>query len=133
MIVMFAKEKASKRFNNEKFEPMVEVTPRLAAKIPVHKRKAKENLWDMKNFPGGFLKFVSSNSPDEMKSTPAPVLCVEEPDDCNVNVHDQGDAITLLRQRSKSFVNRKFVLGGTPTVEGFSAIETAYLGSDQRN
>jgi phage terminase large subunit GpA-like protein len=35
MIVMFAKDGAAKEFNDEKFEPMVEVTPCLAAKIPI--------------------------------------------------------------------------------------------------
>ena len=132
MIVMFAKEKAAKRFNIEKFEPAVEVTPRIAAKIPVHRRKAKENLWDMKTFPGGFLKFVASNSPDEVKSTPAPITCVEEPDDCNKNVDGQGDTITLLRERAKSYRRRKMVFGGTPTVEGLSPTDEAYKGSDQR-
>ena len=36
MIVMFAKEGSAKEFNDEKFCPMVEVSPRLADKIPVH-------------------------------------------------------------------------------------------------
>lgn len=132
MIIMFAKEKAAKRFNIEKFEPMCEVTPRLAAKIPVSRKKAKENLWDMKSFPGGFLKFVSSNAPDEVKSTPAPLVCVEEPDDCNVNVSQQGDTITLLKERKKSYARSKVIFGGTPTVDGASAIQAAYKASDQR-
>lgn len=132
MIVMFAKEKAAKRFNIEKFEPMVEVTPRLAAVIPVHRKKARENLWDMKSFPGGFLKFVASNAPDEVKSTPAPVVCVEEPDDCNTNVKEQGDTITLLKERAKTYRRAKVIFGGTPTVEGVSRIEASYKASDQR-
>lgn len=132
MIIMFAKEKSAKRFNIEKFEPMVEVTPRLADKIPVHRKKAKENLWDMKSFPGGFLKFIASNAPDEVKSTPAPVVCVEEPDDCNTNVKDQGDTITLLRERAKTYRRHKMVFGGTPTIDGVSRIDAAYKGSDQR-
>lgn len=132
MIVMFAKEKAAKRFNLEKFEPMVEASPRLADKIPVHKRKDKNNLWDLKSFPGGLLKFVASNAPDEVKSTPAPVVAVEEPDDCNQNVRDQGDSITLLEERAKSFRRSKVIFGGTPTVEGVSRIASAYKLSDQR-
>ncbi|MEO8804649.1 MAG: terminase gpA endonuclease subunit [Burkholderiaceae bacterium] len=132
MIIMFAKEQAAKEFNSEKFEPMVEATPRLAAKIDVASTRDKKNRWQFKTFAGGFLKFVGSNSPSSVKSTPAPVTAVEEPDDCNDNVRDQGDTITLLRERGKTYARRKMIFGGTPTVEGVSRIDAAYKGSDQR-
>lgn len=132
MIIMFAKDQAAKEFNDEKFAPMVEATPRLASKIPITSRRDKDNRWQFKGFPGGFLKFVGSNSPSSVKSTPAPVVCVEEPDDCNTNVREQGDTITLLKERTKSFPRRKVIFGGTPTIEGFSRIEASYKASDQR-
>lgn len=132
MILMFAKDQAAKEFNDEKFTPMVEATPRLASKIPITARRDKDNRWQFKGFPGGFLKFVGSNSPSSVKSTPAPFVAVEEPDDCNTNVREQGDTITLLKERTKSFPRRKVVFGGTPTIEGFSRIEAAYKASDQR-
>lgn len=59
-------------------------------------------------------------------------MCVEEPDDCNTNVKEQGDTIALLIERTKSFARRKIIYGGTPTVEGFSAVEFAYKTSDKR-
>ncbi len=132
MIVMFSKDQAAKEFNSEKFDPMVEATPCLAARIPITSRRDKDNRWQFKGFPGGFLKFVGSNSPSSVKSTPAPVVAVEEPDDCNTNVKEQGDTITLLKERTKSFPRRKVIFGGTPTIEGFSSIEAAYKASDQR-
>jgi phage terminase large subunit GpA-like protein len=132
MIIMFAKEKAAKEFSEEKFVPMAEVTPRLAAKLQIQRRKNSDNRWDYKSFGGGFLKLVGSNSPSSVKSTPAPIVAVEEPDDCNDNVREQGDTITLLEERVKTFPRSKVVFGGTPTVKGVSKIETAYLSSDQR-
>lgn len=134
MIVMFPKEGAAKDFSNEKFKPMVEVTPRLLSKLPVQARRDKNNLWYHKTFPRGFLKFVTSNSPTAVKSTPAPVVAVEEPDDANTNVREQGDSITLLEERTKSYSDsrRKVIFGGTPTVDGFSRIQAAYHASDQR-
>ncbi|KVF37262.1 terminase [Burkholderia vietnamiensis] len=134
MIVMFPKEKTAKKFNLEKFEPMVEVTPRLSARLPVHAARDKNNLWDHKTFARGFLKFITSNAPDEVKSTPAPVVAVEEPDDANTNVREQGDSITLLEERNKSYSarRRKMILGGTPTIDGLSRIQQAYAASDQR-
>ena len=133
MIVMFAKEDAAKSFNSEKFTPMVEATPRLREIMPAfQKSRDKENRWAYKGFPGGFLKFVGSNSPSSVKSTPAPVVAVEEPDDCSSNLDGQGDTITMLEERAKTYKNSKVIFGGTPTVKGFSRVEQAYLQSDQR-
>lgn len=132
MIIMFAKEKAAKEFNDEKLIPMAEVSPRVAAKLQIHKRKDRDNRWDYKAFPGGFIKLVGSNSPSSVKSTPAPIVAVEEPDDCNDNVRDQGDTITLLEERVKTYARSKVIFGGTPTIKGISRIEAAYLSSDQR-
>lgn len=132
MIVMFAKDGAAKEFNDEKLVPMIEASPRLASKVPVSARRSKDNRWNFKGFPGGFLKLVGSNSPSSVKSTPAPVVCVEEPDDCNDNVKEQGDTITLLIERTKTFARPKVIYGGTPTVESFSAVEAAYKESDKR-
>lgn len=132
MIVMFAKDNAAKEFNDEKLTPMIEATPTLAQKIPVKSKRDKDNRWNFKGFPGGFLKLVGSGSPSSVKSTPAPVVCVEEPDDCNTNIKQQGDTITLLIERTKTFARSKVVYGGTPTVEGFSAVEQAYKESDKR-
>lgn len=132
MIVMFAKEGAAKEFEAEKFTPMVEATPTLGAILPISKSRDKNNRWAFKGFPGGFLKLVASNSPSSVKSTPAPVVAVEEPDDCNENVKGQGDTITLLEERTKSFPRRKVIYGGTPTIKGFSRVQQAYEASDQR-
>lgn len=132
MIVMFAKDSAAKEFNDEKLTPMIEATPSLAEKIPVHSKRDANNRWNFKGFPGGFLKLVGSGSPSSVKSTPAPVVCVEEPDDCNTNIKQQGDTITLLIERTKTFARSKVVYGGTPTVEGFSSVEQAYKESDKR-
>jgi len=132
VIVMFAKEKAAKEFNEEKLTPMAEVTPAVAEKLQLDRRKSSDNRWDFKSFPNGFLKLVGSNSPSSVKSTPAPRVIVEEPDDCNDNVKDQGDTITLLEERTKTYKRRKVVFGGTPTIKGVSRIDAAYDASDKR-
>jgi len=132
MIVMFAKEGAAKEFEAEKFTPMVEATPVLAEILPISKSRDKNNRWAFKGFPGGFLKLVASNSPSSVKSTPAPVVAIEEPDDCNENVKGQGDTITLLEERTKTYPRRKVIYGGTPTIKGASRVQAAYEASDQR-
>lgn len=132
IIMMFAKTDAGKEYVQEKFEPMVEVTPCLADKVDVSKSRKAENRQLFKNFIGGFLKLVGSNSSTNVKSTPAPVVIVEEPDDCSQNVGNQGDSIKLLEERTKTYNRRKIIFGGTPSIKGVSATEDGYDTSDQR-
>ena len=120
-IVMFPKELAARNFDLEKFRPMVESTPALSAVLPVKSRTADVKTL-FKKFAGGFIKFVGSNSISDVKSTSARDLIVEEPDDCNLNLKGQGDAIKLLAERGKSYRDVKMLIGGTPSIEGVSSI-----------
>lgn len=132
IIGLFPKEGAAKEYSGEKLTPMVEATPRLAEKIDVRTSRKDGNRALFKRFPGGFLKLVGSNSPSNVKSTPAPRVFVEEPDDAAVNTGGQGDSIKLLEERTKTYHRRKVVFGGTPSIKGLSTIEDAYATSDQR-
>ncbi len=132
IVMMFPKEGAAKEYNQEKFTPMVEATPRLSSRVDISKSRAAENRQLFKNFDGGFLKLVGANSPSSVKSTPAPVVIVEEPDDCSANVKGQGDSIKLLEERTKTYVRRKVIFGGTPSIKGVSHIDAEYEASDKR-
>jgi phage terminase large subunit GpA-like protein len=132
MIGLFAKQDAAREYGQEKFAPMVTATPRLAMRVDVRTSRKDGNRALFKAFPGGFLKLVGSNSPSNVKSTPAPRVFVEEPDDVSQNVGQQGDSIKLLEERTKTYARRKVVFGGTPSIKGISAIEAAYHTGDQR-
>lgn len=130
-MVLFPADKKGKEFNAEKWDPAVDATPVLAEKL-VTKSRARENRQDFKDFPGGFIKFVGSNSPSNVKSTTAKKLAVEEPDDCNLNIKGQGDSITMLEERGKRFRDMKLLVGGTPSIKDASAIESRMNLSDKR-
>lgn len=132
IIGLFAKESAAKDYSIEKLAPMVTATPRLSEKVDVATSRKNGNRELFKKFAGGFLKLVGSNSPSNVKSTPAPCVFVEEPDDAASNVGNQGDAIKLIEERTKTYFRRDIVFGGTPSIKGISTIESAYRGSDQR-
>jgi len=132
MVLMFPKADDGAKFDREKLTPMIEVTPVVRDLVPIHRKRDKDNGRDHKGFPGGFINLVGSNSPGSVKSSSAPVVIIEEPDDSNTNLKGQGDTITLLEERTKTFQRSKVIYGGTPTVEGFSRIDDAYRGSDQR-
>lgn len=123
MLGLFPKDSKATDFMEEKFTPCVEATPELAKRVDVSTSRKSGNRNNKKNFPGGSLKVFGSNSVSNVKSTPSPVVVVEEPDDTNDSVGDQGDAIRLARERNKRFRKRKFVLGGIPSVAGLSKVE----------
>jgi len=132
MIAMFAKRESAEDFVEEKLGPAVRATPRMKGLIDMETTRKAGVKKLYKKFVGGFLKLGGSNSTGLVKSTSAPVIYVEEPDDANTNIKGQGDSIKLLIDRSKTFEYRKIIYGGTPTVKDLSAIEDAYKASDQR-
>lgn len=131
MLVLFPREKTAIDFNDEKFEPMITASPSLAAKVDLTSRAAG-NRQLFKKFPGGFLKLIASNAPGDVKSTSAPLVVVEEPDDCNRNVRAQGDSIKLAEERTKAYQDALILIGGTPTIKGISAIDAEIEKTDRR-
>jgi len=131
IVVMFPTADAAREFNQEKFMTTVSVTPRMRTRVDLRSRK-DGNRATFKRFAGGFLKFVGSNSPRSVKSSSAPVLIVEEPDDASQDVKGQGDSIRLLKDRAKTYPRFKVVIGGTPTINDLSNTQEAYRNSDQR-
>jgi phage terminase large subunit GpA-like protein len=129
--IMFAKEREFDGFIEEKLGPAVNATPQLSGKIDVSVSRKAGNKKHFRRFPGGFLKLVGSNSPSSGKSSTLSVVIVEEPDDANTNVKGQGDSIKNLEERTKKVDDRKVIYGGTPTVDGLSAIQDAYEESDK--
>lgn len=132
VVLLFPKDKTIRKYLDQKFIPMVEASEALRPLVDVSTSRSSGNRTDFKKFPGGFLALVASNAPDNVKSLSAPVVCVEEPDDCNTNVKGQGDSVKLLEERAKTYEYRKVIFGGTPTVKGLSRVEKAYLASDRR-
>lgn len=131
ILILFPREKTAIDFNDEKLEPMIEACPPLAERVRLTSRAAG-NRQLFKKFPGGFLKLIASNAPGDVKSTSAPLVIVEEPDDANRNVRGQGDSIKLAEERAKSYHNALIVIGGTPTLDGTSAIDFEMAKTDRR-
>lgn len=132
VVLLFPKDKTIRKYLDQKFVPMVEASEVLRPLVDVSTSRSTGNRTDYKKFPGGFLALVASNAPDNVKSLSAPVVCVEEPDDCNSNVRNQGDSVDLLEERSKTYEYRKVIFGGTPTIKGLSRVDDAYAASDRR-
>jgi phage terminase large subunit GpA-like protein len=132
MVGLFSGEEAAKEFVDEKLVPVIEATPVLAGKVDTSRARKTGNRALYKQFPGGFLKLGGSRSVHKVKSTPAALVLVEEPDDAKENLRDQGDAIKLLWERAKRFRRGKRILGGTPSLKGLSRVEAHLERSDKR-
>lgn len=132
MIALFPKDGAAREFADEKLVPSIKATPAVSQLVDVSTSRKDGNRALFKRFAGGFLKLAGSNSVSNVKSTPAPLVIVEEPDDTKENVKDQGDSLRLVRERLKRFRTGKMVLGGTPSVAGLSRVEEYISLSTQR-
>jgi phage terminase large subunit GpA-like protein len=127
IIMAFPRQASAKSYANEKIRPMIKASPRILEKIG----DPDKSCFDFYKYPGGFLKLVTAGSPTALKSTSAPVLIVEEPDDLKEDLKGQGDALTIFAERQKTYIERKLIFGGTPSEEGFSKVAVAYGQSNQ--
>lgn len=79
------------------------------------------------------ISFVGANSPAGFRRITARIILFDEIDGYPVGgAGSEGDQITLGKKRSESFWDRKVVMGSTPTLKGFSRIESSFQESDQR-
>lgn len=127
IIISFPRAASAKSYANEKFRPLIRNSRELLDLIG----NPDNCPFDFYKFPGGFIKFVSAGSPNALKSTSAPILIVEEPDDLKEDVKGQGDALAIFTERQKTYAERKLIYAGTPTEEGFSKVEAAYAKSNK--
>ena len=130
IIGMFSAEKAAREFSQEKLGPFVKGCATVSEKMDVSTTRQSGNSLLHRSFAGGFLKLIGSNAVRSMKSTSAPFVFIEEPDDAAENVQGQGDSVTILFERTKRFRKPKRVLGGTPSIKNFSRVEARMELSD---
>ena len=107
-------------------------TPVLKDKVRDPRARDSGNTTLHKQFAGGALTIVGSNSASGLASRPIRILLCDEVDRYPASAGSEGDPIQLARKRTATFWNRKIIMVSTPTNEGASRIQDAYLKSDQR-
>lgn len=133
IIIVFPTDDMAQRYSREKLDPMIRDTPCLTSKVASKKARDGANTIHSKSFPGGHLELVGSNAPSKLASSPIRTVIIEEPDRCARNSGGEGSAIALAIERSKTFHNRKIIIGGSPAVKGASNIEDEMALSDERH
>lgn len=114
-----------------KLNPLLTDTPEIADLVAKPRGREGVNNSRMKSYPGGFLMFAWSGSPNTMRGRSAPKIWCDEVD--GYEATPEGDPINLLWQRSATFGDQRLlVVTSTPTIKGASRVESSFEMGDQR-
>lgn len=116
----------AKKFSRLRIAPMIRDSPRLRNKVSEVKSRDSGNTTLQKSFPGGMLTIVGSQSPSALASTPARYILGDELDRWALSAGTEGDPWSLAEARTTTYYNAKMAAVSTPTIKGFSKIETLY-------
>lgn len=132
MLMVMPTDDTIKRNSKIRIDPMIEATPRLREKVAAKRSRDSSNTMYQKEFPGGVLIMTGGNSAAGLRSMPVRYLFLDEVDAYPYDLDGEGSPIDLAKKRTATYSKRKIFIVSTPTVEGSSAIESAYLATDQR-
>lgn len=114
-------------FSSTRLDDMIQSTPQLKNKI-LNKVDGRDTKLQ-KEFVGGYITLVGSNSAAELSSRPLRILLADEVDRFKSDVGGEGDPLNLAIERTKTFWNKKIVITSTPTIKGESRVEKEYENS----
>ncbi|MGE0108158.1 MAG: phage terminase large subunit family protein [Bdellovibrionales bacterium] len=123
----------ARRSSQQRIDPMIEECPVLRARVAPARARDSGNTVLSKEFPGGILVMTGANSAVGLRSMPVRYLFLDEIDAYPASAGEEGDPVLLAEARTRTFAwRRKLFLCSTPTIKGFSRIESEYEASDQR-
>lgn len=124
----------SESFSKDRFMPMIRDTPELSDLFPPARSRDTENKILHKSFKGGRISFFGSNAPSGFRQRAARIIIFDDIDGFNPGgAGEEGDQIKLGIKRATTFLDRKIILSGTPTITDISRIDDAFFDSDQRH
>jgi phage terminase large subunit GpA-like protein len=124
-------EKSMKDWIAQKFDPMADSTPNVAAVLSRRNNNSSDNNSQFKKFTGGILYFKTAGSTAELKSTSLRYVLADEVDEW-ARETPQGDPFGLIMARQDNFHDRKAYVPSTPTMDDASRIKELHDGGDQR-
>lgn len=127
IMIVFPRAKSASDFFKEKLKVFLESTKVLSDLVGNLNKISHNHI----PFPNGFLKLVTAGSADALKSSVIHYIIVEEPTGVKEDVNNQGDGMSILKQRFKSVPDYKIVFGGTCGDENFCQVHIAYEQSNK--
>ena len=124
MVVLQPTEAMAKVFSKDRLSPMIRDTKSLTNLFTKSKSRSSSNTILQKNFFGGSLAIIGSNSPSQLASRPIRIVLADEID--RYAVTSEGGALDLIKRRTATFSNRKIITVSTPNLMGESEIHAEY-------
>ncbi len=123
--------KIAEDYSKRRIAPLIRDTKCLKRKVHDVKSRDSNNTILTKNFPGGSIAMVGSNSARDLASKPIRILIGDEIDGFEESAGTEGDPIDLATKRTITFQNRKIILVSTPLIKQTSRIEPEYMKGTQ--
>ena len=124
MVIVYPTDKLGESIATNRIKPMIKNSEALREKYYEFQSQKMEM-----QFEGMYLAIVGSNSASDLASRAAKYLFLDEVDKYPGASKKEADPISLARERTKTFANRKIYMTSTPTIsEGH--IWKGLMGSD---
>ncbi len=117
---------------NPRLNKMLDESADLAALVTTSTRN-RSNRGDLLEY-GARARIIKAgaNSPDSLRSDHLPYVVCDEVDAFPWDVGGEGDPMTLIENRQRTYSRAKTYLVSTPTIAGLSRIDMQYNRSDRR-
>jgi phage terminase large subunit GpA-like protein len=117
---------------NPRLSKMLDESAALAELVS-HASRNKANRGDLLEY-GARARIIKAgaNSPDSLRSDHLPYVICDEVDAFPWDVGGEGDPMTLIENRQRTYSRAKTYLVSTPTLAGQSRIDLQYQRSDRR-
>ncbi|WP_082580202.1 phage terminase large subunit family protein [Pelomonas sp. Root1444] len=132
MLVVVPTLELRDRSFNPRLAKMLEETPVLSALTPTGRRDRANRAELLEYGARARVIKAGANSPDSLRSDHLPYVICDEVDAFPWDVGTEGDPMTLIENRQRTFSRAKTYCVSTPTLEGQSRIDLLYSRSDQR-
>jgi phage terminase large subunit GpA-like protein len=122
----------AQKFSKKILSKSINDTRSVARLIVPEKSRDSHNTILEKEFPGGDLSIIGSNSPAGTRMVSKELVILDDRAGFPPSSGIEGDPGSLAKTRGDTFYNFKFIEVSSPTVENFCPIEKSFLLSDQR-
>lgn len=112
MVVVYPTDKLGESIAVNRIKPMIKSSPTLWERYYELQSQKMEMQFD-----GMYLSIVGSNSASELASRGAKYLFLDEVDKYPGASKKEADPISLAKERTKTFPNRKIYMTSTPTIK----------------
>lgn len=111
-MIVYPTDKLAESISENRLQPMIKAAPTLKKRF-LENESSKLEL----QFDGMYLTLAGSNSPSNLASRAIRFLFLDEVDKYPGASKKEADPISLARERTKTFHNRKIFITSTPTLK----------------